>query len=401
MITGFGILSSLGSEENNIVTSLQNGLSGIVFSQEMKKYGLRSKVWGSISTERFQEIPIRLLRFMNLSTMYAYLAMKDAIQNSKLRANVYMKNPRVGIIVGSGSGSAQCYHTVFQKKKNFFKKIGPYSVIKSMSSSISACLGSFFKIYGINYSISSACATSAHCIGHAYELIASGKQDIIFAGGGEELSVESACQFDAMRILSVNFNKKPEHSSRAFDKQRDGFVISGGSGILVLEELNSALSRRANIYAEMIGYGTTCDGNSIFVPSGDGFVRCMIQAIRNINSSIDYINAHGTSTKIGDIKELNAIKKVFYKYSMPYISSTKSMTGHALGASGVQEMIYIILMLKYCFIAPSINIQNLDETARYMNIVQKKKKKVIEVAMSNSFGFGGTNVSLVIKRYHP
>ncbi|VFP79074.1 beta-ketoacyl synthase N-terminal-like domain-containing protein [Buchnera aphidicola] len=399
VITGFGIISSIGSLEKKIVRSLKNGISGIVFSQKMKEYGLYSKVWGKISIKRIKEIPKRFLRFMNLASMYSYLSMKDAIQDSNLYPDIYMKNPRVGMIIGSGSGAAQFYRSIFQIQNNRINKISPYSAIKNMSSSISACLGSFFKIYGINYAISSACSTSANCIGHAYNLISSGEQDIIFAGGGEELSVELASQFDAMRILSVNFNKIPEFSSRAFDKNRDGFVISGGSGIIVLEELNFALSRKANIYAEVIGYGTTCDGNSIIYPSGEGFIRCMNNAIKYIDSSIDYINAHGTSTKIGDIKELNAIKKVFKKSGIPYISSTKSITGHSLGAAGVQEIIYTMLMLKYNFIAPSININNLDFSARNMNIVQKPINKIINIAMSNSFGFGGTNVSLVIKKY--
>ncbi|VFP87910.1 3-oxoacyl-[acyl-carrier-protein] synthase 1 [Buchnera aphidicola (Cinara piceae)] len=398
VITGFGIMSSIGYIKKNIVNSLKKGISGIVFSKMMKKYGLYSKVWGGISTKRFNEIPKRFLRFMNLASMYSYLSMKDAIQDSNLFSDIYMKNPRVGIIIGSGSGAAQFYRSIFQNN-NYLNKISPYTAIKNMSSSISACLGSFFKIYGVNYSVSSACATSANCIGNAYELISTGKQDIIFAGGGEELSVELAAQFDAMRILSINFNNTPEFSSRAFDQHRDGFVISGGSGIIVLEELDYALSRNANIYAEVIGYGTTCDGNNVVYPSGEGFIRCMNDAMKYVNGTVDYINAHGTSTKIGDIKELYAIKKVFKK-SIPYISSTKSMTGHSLGAAGVQEIIYTMLMLKYNFIAPSINIKNLDCFARHMNIIQKPMNKIINIAMSNSFGFGGTNVSLVIKKYY-
>ncbi|WP_075433678.1 beta-ketoacyl synthase N-terminal-like domain-containing protein [Buchnera aphidicola] len=399
VITGFGILSSLGSVKEEIVRSLQNGISGIVFSKAMKELGLRSTVWGDIPFHRCQEIPEKFLRFMNLSSMYSYLSMKDAIKDSGLYADMYMKNPRAGIIIGSGSGSAQAYRSIFQKKKDRRHRISPYIAIKNLSSSISACLGTFFKIYGVNYSICSACATSAHCIGNAYELISSGKQDIIFAGGGEELSIELACQFDAMRILSSNFNDCPHSSSRAFDRDRDGFVLSGGSGVLVLEELNFALSRNAKIYAEIVGYSATGDGNSIVLPSGSGFIRCMKNAMKNIHGSIDYINAHGTSTQIGDLTELSAIKKAFKGLAMPYISSTKSISGHSLGASGVQEIIYTLLMMKYYFIAPSINIDTLDPCISNMNIVQKKMNKIFNTAMSNSFGFGGTNVSLVIQRY--
>ncbi|VFP85648.1 3-oxoacyl-[acyl-carrier-protein] synthase 1 [Buchnera aphidicola (Cinara pseudotaxifoliae)] len=400
VITGFGIISSIGTTEQDIVRSLKNGISGIVFSQKMKKYGLRSTVWGDVSLERMKEIPSRWLRFMNLATIYSYLSFKDAIQDSNLYPEIYMKNPRVGIIIGSGSGPAQCYKSMFNKQKTKFSTISPYFAIKNMSSSISACLGTLFKIHGVSYSINAACSTSSHCIGHAYELISSGKQDIIFAGGGEELSVELAFQFDSMRTLSTHFNHTPECSSRAFDKNRDGFVISGGSGVVVLEELSTALSRNANIYAEVIGYGATSDGYNIVLPSGEGFVRCMQYAARDSIDSIDYINAHSTSTRIGDSTELYAIKKVFEMLGVnPYISSTKSITGHSLGASGVQEIIYTMLMLKYNFIAPSINIDNLDPSAYNMNVVKNVLNTVINVAMSNSFGFGGTNSSLVIKKY--
>ncbi|MGI4816871.1 MAG: beta-ketoacyl synthase N-terminal-like domain-containing protein [Janthinobacterium lividum] len=400
VITGFGIISSIGSTEQDIVKSLKNGISGIVFSQKMKKFGLHSTVWGDVPVDRIREIPSRWLRFMNPATMYSYLSFKDAIQDSNLYPEIYMKNPRVGIIIGSGSGPAQCYTPLFNKQNNKTSTVSPYFAIKNMPSSISACLGALFKIHGVSYSVSSACSTSSHCIGHAYELISSGKQDMIFAGGGEELSVELACQFDSMRTLSTHFNNTPELSSRAFDKNRDGFVISGGSGILVLEELNAALSRNANIYAEVIGYGATSDGYSMVLPSGEGFVRCMEYAMRDTINSIDYINAHGTSTKIGDSTELHAIKKVFNISEVdPYISSTKSITGHSLGASGAQEIIYTMLMLKHNFIAPSINIDTLDSSASNMKIVKNVINSVINVAMSNSFGFGGTNASLVIKKY--
>ncbi|VFP80981.1 3-oxoacyl-[acyl-carrier-protein] synthase 1 [Buchnera aphidicola (Cinara kochiana kochiana)] len=400
VITGFGIVSSIGTTTKNIVKLLKEGISGIIFSKKMKEYGLHSNVWGEVSSRRINQIPKNFLRFMNLESIYSYLSLQDAIKDSKLHPDIYMKNPRVGIIMGSGSGAAKLHTYFFKNKKNNGNKISPYSAIKNMPSSISACLGTFFKIYGINYSINSACSTSAHCIGNAYELISSGKQDIIFAGGGEELSIELARQFDAMRVLSIRFNKTPECSSRAFDKNRDGFVISGGGGVVILEELSFALSRNARIYAEIIGYGATCDGYSMVHPSGDGFVRCMNYATKNVKDSIDYINAHGTSTKIGDIKELDAIKKVFNGFSIPYISSTKSITGHSLGASGVQEIIYTMLMIKYNFIAPSINIDSLDPIAYNMNIVTKPINTVINMAISNSFGFGGTNASLVIKKFY-
>ncbi|VFP78042.1 3-oxoacyl-[acyl-carrier-protein] synthase 1 [Buchnera aphidicola (Cinara cuneomaculata)] len=397
VITGFGIISSIGVTEQNIVKLLKKGISGIVFSKKMKEYGLYSTVWGNVSSKRKNQIPKNFLRFMNSASIYSYLSLQDAIKDSNLHPDVYMENPRVGIIIGSGSGAVSPYTTLLMNKKNNNNKISPYTVIKNMPSSISACLGAFFKIYGINYSISSACSTSAHCIGNAYELISLGKQDIIFAGGGEELSVELAHQFDVMRTLSVRFNETPELSSRAFDKNRDGFVISGGSGVIVLEELKYAVSRNAKIYAEIVGYGTACNGYDVVRPTSDGCVRCMNNAIKGIKNSINYINAHGTSTKIGDIKELNAIKKVFNGFSMPYISSTKSITGHSLGAAGVQEIIYTMLMIKYNFIAPSINIEDLDPIAYNMNIVTKPIDTIINFAISNSFGFGGTNVSLVLK----
>lgn len=401
VITGFGIVSSIGNTKKDIIYSLKNGISGISFSQDMKKIGLRSNVWGDLKVNFASMIPKKFLRFMNDGSIYAFLSMKDAIQDSNLNSTIYAKNPRVGIIVGSGCGSPKSLKYKLYKKKNnkFFKKMSPYIVFKNMTSSISAILGTFFQIYGINYSVSSACSTSANCIGHATELISLGKQDIIFAGGSEELNWEIASQFDAIRVLSKKFNHIPKCASRAFDINRDGFVFSGGSGILVLEELNFALSRNAKIYAEIIGYGSTCDGMSVFYPSIDGAIRCMKIALGSFRDSIDYLNVHGTSTKIGDIQELKAIKKVFGLKNIPFISSTKSITGHSLGASGVQELIYSILMLHNNFIAPSINIENLDPFARDMNIVQKCIKKNISIIMSNSFGFGGTNVSLVIKKY--
>ncbi|WP_075431694.1 beta-ketoacyl synthase N-terminal-like domain-containing protein [Buchnera aphidicola] len=402
VITGLGIISSIGNSKSDIISALKNGVSGISFSNNMKNFGLRSNVWGNLNIDIYKRSlpPKSFLRFMNDASYYAYWSMKNAIQDSKLTPNIYSKNPRIGLVVGSGSGSPKVLTTMFNLIKSHKnpKKIGPFTIIKNMTSSVSAVLGVIFKIYGVNYSINSACATSANCIGHAVDLILSGKQDIVFAGGSEELSVELACQFDAMRVLSTKFNDNPKLSSRAFDINRDGFVISGGSGIIVVEELNFALARKAKIYAEIIGYGSTCDGSSIFEPSGDGTERAMQSALQGLEVSIDYLNAHGTSTKIGDLKELKAIKNVFSK-NIPWISSTKSITGHSLGAAGVHEIIYILLMLTDNFIAPSINIVHLDPLAYNMNIVRKCIQKNFSVAMSNSFGFGGINVSLVLKKY--
>ncbi|AEH39649.1 3-oxoacyl-[acyl-carrier-protein] synthase I [Buchnera aphidicola (Cinara tujafilina)] len=402
VITGFGIISSIGNSKKEIIYSLQNSVSGISFSKNMKNFGLRSNIWGDLNISAYKNIlpPKKFLRFMNDAAYYAFWSMGNAIQDSKLLPRIYEKNPRVGLIIGSGSGSPNNLFNMFHLLKNCNNpsRMGPYVAIKNMTSSISAILGAIFKIYGINYSISSACATSANCIGHAVDLISLGKQDIVFAGGSEELSLELACQFDSMRVLSTKFNDNPVCASRAFDLHRDGFVISGGSGIIVLEELNFALSRHANIYAEMIGYGSTCDGSSLVKPSGKGAERSMRYALKNCQvSSVDYLNAHGTSTKTGDIIELNAIKKFFL--NIPLISSTKSITGHSLGAAGVQEIIYIILMLNNNFIAPSTNIDILDPLAKNMNIVRKYIQKTLSVVMSNSFGFGGINVSLVLRKY--
>ncbi|MCR3755201.1 MAG: beta-ketoacyl-[acyl carrier protein] synthase I [Candidatus Westeberhardia cardiocondylae] len=397
VITGIGIISSIGNNKKEVLTSLKKGKSGIVFSKELKNSGMRSHVWGNIKLETTGLINRKNSRFMNNAAIYAYLAMEQAIQDARLTPNM-ISNDRTGLIVGSGIGSPKNKILSLKKmKKKGLHKIEPYMVIKSMSSGISACLATPFKIRGINYSISSACSTSAHCIGNAMEMIQFGKQDIIFAGGGEELCWEMAYEFDAMGALSTSYNHIPKIASRTYDKNRDGFVISGGSGIIVIEELTHALSRNAYIYAKIIGYGTTSDGYSMVTPSGEGAVRCMKMAIKNIKKPIDYINTHGTSTKIGDTKELWAIRKTFGK-KHPEFSSTKSMTGHSLGASGVHEIIYTILMLKHNFIAPSINIEKPDPYLKNMNIITKTKKKKLTIAMSNSFGFGGTNVTLVISK---
>lgn len=399
VITGIGIISSIGNNKNEVLFSLQSGNSGVKFSDEFKEAGLRSCICGNITlSEEYikEKIDRKNLRFMSDCSIYAYLAMLEAISDANLKKND-ISNCNSGLIVGSGGGSPrnQVFGSDIMRNKGL-RGIGPYMVTKAMASGISACLATAFGIKGISYSISSACATSAHCIGHAVELIQFGKQYIVFAGGGEELTWELSCEFDAMGALSTKYNHIPDKASRTYDKERDGFVISGGAGIVVVEELEHAINRSARIYAEVIGYGVTSDGHDMVSPSGDGAARCMKMAIKHVNH-IDYINSHGTSTKIGDIKELEAIKNVFGN-DIPPISSTKSMTGHSLGAAGVHEVIYSLLMLEHGFIAPSINIENLDVNAKKMNIITKKTKKNLKVVMSNSFGFGGTNASLVLCR---
>lgn len=403
VITGLGIVSSIGNNIKEVLDSLYKAKSGITFSEELKNSGMRSQIWGNIKLSKNDInniISRKILRFMSDSSSYAYIAMLEAIKDSKLTSKQYQNNPRVGLIAGSGGGSpfnqTSCIDGM---RKKGLRGVSPYMVTKIMTSGISACLSTSFKIQGINYSISSACATSAHCIGNAFEQIQLGKQDIIFAGGGEELCWELSCEFDAMGALSTKYNHIPKEASRTYDVNRDGFVIAGGSGIIILEELKHAISRNAHIYAEIIGYGVTSDGSKMVYPSGDGAIRCMRMALSNQHvESVDYLNAHGTSTQIGDLKELESINMVFGKKS-PAISSTKSMTGHSLGAAGVQEIIYSILMLNNEFIAPSINIFNIDPIAKDFNIITKTKKKKLNVVMSNSFGFGGTNASLVMKKY--
>ncbi|CAL1329547.1 beta-ketoacyl-ACP synthase I [Candidatus Providencia siddallii] len=399
VITGLGIISSLGNNIKEVLHSLKNGHTGVTFSEEFKKAGLRSHVWGNIKNlELTKLIDRKFYRFMSDCSAYSYLSMEQAIKDSKLTPD-QISNFRTGIVVGSGGGSPrnQVRGSDGMRAKGL-RGVGPYMVTKAMASGISACLAIPFKIKGINYSISSACATSAHCIGHAVELIKLNKQDLIFAGGGEELSWELSCEFDAMGALSTKYNKTPEKASRAYDQTRDGFVISGGGGVIVVEELEHALKRKAYIYAEIIGYGATSDGIDMVAPSGEGAIRCMKIATKNITNKIDYINTHGTSTQIGDIRELEAIKQVFNNEN-PAISSTKSMSGHSLGAAGVHEIIYTLLMLKHNFIAPSINIQNLDKKAIDFNIIKEPIKKTLNTVMSNSFGFGGTNATLVMCKY--
>ncbi|MBK4775487.1 beta-ketoacyl-[acyl-carrier-protein] synthase I [Candidatus Pantoea edessiphila] len=400
VITGLGIISSIGNNQQEVLNSLIVGRSGITFSKEMKDSGMRSQVWGDIKLDTSGLIDRKISRFMNDASIYAYLSMKEAIKDSRLKSYTYQRNPRVGVIVGSGGGSPhfQVFGADAMRSARGIKAVGPYIVTKAMASGISGCLATSFKIYGINYSISSACATSAHCIGNAVEQIQFGKQDIVFAGGGEELSWEMACEFDAMGALSIHYNNNPEKASRTYDKKRDGFVISGGGGIIVVEELKHALDRNAPIYAEIIGYGATSDGLDMVHPSGDGAVRCMKMAMQYIKNPIDYLNSHGTSTIIGDKVELEAIRKVFGR-TIPNISATKSTTGHSLGAAGVHEAIYCLLMLKHGFIAPSINIDSLDPFAEGINIITKTTKKNLKTVMSNSFGFGGTNATLIMRKY--
>ena len=378
-------------------TSLYNASSGISFDQSQKEMGFRSQVSGQIDLNLEETIERKFLRFMGDGASYNYIAMNEAIEDSGLNEDE-ISNNMTGLIMGSGGPSTKSLLRAFDiTREKGPKKIGPTSVPKVMCSTNSATLSTYFKIKGINYSISSACSTSAHCIGNAYEIIQMGKQDRIFAGGGEELDWTLSALFDAMPALSSKYNDQPSKSSRAFDKHRDGFVIAGGGGVVVLEDLETAVKRNAKIYAEIVGYGATSDGHDMVQPSGEGAERCMIMAKKNIEK-IDYINAHGTSTPVGDIAELKAIKKVF-KDDLPLISSTKSLSGHSLGAAGVHESIYTLLMMNNNFVSESANIEELDEEAVGMNILTSRHDEKIDTAMSNSFGFGGTNASLVFKRY--
>ncbi|MFJ5451723.1 beta-ketoacyl-ACP synthase I [Pectobacterium jejuense] len=398
VITGLGIVSSIGNNQQEVLASLREGRSGITFSQELKDSGMRSHVWGNVKLDTTGLIDRKIVRFMSDASIYAYLSMEQAIQDSGLSDEVYQNNPRVGLIAGSG-GSAryQVFGADAMRSPRGLKAVGPYVVTKSMGSAVSACLATPFKIHGVNYSISSACATSAHCIGNAVEQIQMGKQDIVFAGGAEELCWELACEFDAMGALSTKYNETPEKASRTYDAGRDGFVIAGGGGMVVVEELEHALARGAHIYAEVVGYGATSDGADMVAPSGEGAVRCMKMAMHGVDTPIDYLNSHGTSTPVGDVKELGAIREVFGDHS-PAISATKAMTGHSLGAAGVQEAIYSLLMLEHSFVAPSINVENLDEQAAGLNIVTEPTERKLTTVMSNSFGFGGTNATLVMRK---
>jgi len=398
VITGMGIVSSIGINKQDVLASLKAGKSGISFSESFAEMGLRSQVWGDIDIDMSEHVDRKQLRFMGDAAAYAYVAMKQAIEDSGL-SEEQVSNPRTGIVAGSGGASSE--HQVasadFLREKGV-RRVGPYMVTRCMASTVSACLATPFKIKGVNYSIASACATSAHCIGHAMELIQLGKQDVVFAGGGEELHWTLSAQFDAMGALSSKYNDNPESASRTYDADRDGFVSSGGGGMLVVESLDHALARGAHIYAEVVGYGATSDGLDMVAPSGEGAVRCMQMALENVDGDIDYLNTHGTSTPVGDVKELEAIRTVFGDKQVP-ISATKSLTGHALGAAGVNEAIYSLLMLENDFISPSINISNLDEKAEGLDIVTETRAAKLNTVMSNSFGFGGTNATLVMQKY--
>ncbi|WP_432463050.1 beta-ketoacyl-ACP synthase I [Agarivorans sp. QJM3NY_33] len=399
VITGLGIISSIGNNKEEVLASLQAGKSGITHSAEFEEMKLRSQVWGDLKINPAEHIDRKVMRFMGDAAAFSYMSMEQAIADAGL-GEAHVSNERTGLVVGSGGASSknQTEAADILRTKGV-RRIGPYMVPRTMSSTTSACLATPFKIKGVNYSISSACATSAHCIGHALELIQLGKQDVVFAGGGEELHWSLAMEFDAMGALSTKFNETPELASRTYDTDRDGFVISGGGGMVVVEELEHALARGAKIYAEIVGYGATSDGYDMVAPSGEGAVRCMRQAMQNLTGDIDYVNTHGTSTPVGDVKELGAIQEVFAGNS-PLISATKAMTGHALGAAGVHEAIYSLLMMENDFVAPSININTLDDQAEGLNIVvnQAQPAKLNRV-MSNSFGFGGTNATLVMERF--
>lgn len=398
VVTGMGIVSCLGNDVDSVADSLKSGRSGIRYIDDYEKYGLRSRIAGKPDIDVKAFIERKVLRFMGDASAYAYISMAQAIKDAGLNDDL-VSNPRTGIIMGSGGGSqkaqVESVNTCLEKG---VKRVGPYAVPKTMCSTTSACLATPFKIKGVNYTISSACATSAHCIGNAYEQIQLGKQDIVFAGGGEEEDWRLALLFDAMGALSSKYNDTPETASRPYDATRDGFVISSGGGTLVLEELEHAKARGAKIYAEVVGYGATSDGYDMVAPSGEGAVRCMQQAMANLEGRVDYINTHGTSTPVGDAVELEAIRSVFAD-DLPKIGSTKSLAGHSLGATSVHEAIYSLLMMEQGFVAGSINIKELDPKAADFPIVKVTEPAELNRVMSNSFGFGGTNASLVFDKF--
>ena len=399
VVTGLGIVSCIGNNKVEVLDSLLNTKSGIVFSEEYKKYNFRSQVIGTIKNLNLDEhIDRKQKRFMGGGSAYNFISLKEAIKESGLEEKD-ISSEKTGIIMGSGGPSIKnVVFAVDTVRKSAPKRMGPYIVPRTMASTCSATLAVPLKIKGVNYSISSACATSGHCIGNGMELIQLGKQDIIFAGGGEELDWALSSMFDAMPALSSKFNSTPEKASRPYDANRDGFVIAGGGGALVLEEYEHAKARGAKIYAELTGYGATSDGYDMVQPSGEGATRCMNMALKTTRNKVDYINSHGTSTPIGDTKELEAIQETF-KGNIPKISSTKSLTGHSLGATSVQEAIYCLLMMKNKFISASANIENMDEKAKNFPIVTKvEKDKELNCVMSNSFGFGGTNATLVFEK---
>ncbi|AHA27471.1 beta-ketoacyl-ACP synthase I [Candidatus Liberibacter americanus] len=399
-VTGMGIVSSIGNNISEVSTSLREAKSGITFSEDFARQGFRCKVWGKPSIDTTGMIDRRAMRFLSQGGTWGHIAMQQAIADSGLEPND-ITNERTGLIAGSGGPSTKCIIESAASNEKFgnTRRIGPFAVPKAMSSTASATLSTWFKILGTSYSISSACATSAHCIGNAAELIKYGKQDIVFAGGQEDLDWTMSNLFDAMGAMSSNFNDDPCSASRPYDIKRDGFVISGGGAMLVLEEMNRAKARGAKIYAEILGYGSTCDGHDMVSPSGEGAVRCMRQALSSTEYPVDYINTHGTSTVVGDQKEIEAIREVF-KNNIPHIQSTKSLTGHSLGAAGAQEAIYCLIMMQENFIGESKNIDNIDPKFDGLPIVQKRIDDAkLDVVLSNSFGFGGTNASLLFQRY--
>jgi len=399
VVTGLGVISSIGNNQGEVLESLRSGKSGIEFSQVYADLGFRSQVAGSIKLDPAEHIDRKNMRFMGNGAAYNYLAMQQAIDDAGLEES-QVSNPRTGIIMGSGGPSSanllMAWDTMREKGP---KKVGPFMVPRTMSSTNTATLATPFKIQGLNYTITSACATSAHCIGNAYEQIQWNKQDIVFAGGGDEEHWTTTVLFDAMGALSSKYNDSPTTASRPYDVTRDGFVISGGGGVLVLEELEHARARGATIYAELVGYGATSDGHDMVQPSGEGAVRCMQQALATVDGTIDYINAHGTSTPVGDGKELGAVREVFGD-KIPAITSTKSLTGHSLGAAGAHEAIYSLLMQRHNFISASANITELDPAAEGIPVVRELREGAkLDTIMSNSFGFGGTNATLVFQRY--
>ncbi len=399
VITGMGIVSSLGNNTQEVLASLRAGRSGIETNPEQVERGFRSHVAGTLKLNPEERIDRKLYRFMGAAAAYTYLSMQEAIAHAGLTPE-QVSHPRAGLIVGSGGSSCEnIVETADIVREKGVKRVGPYMVTRTMGSTTSACLATPFGIKGVNFSISSACATSAHCIGSGVEQIQFGKQDIVFAGGGEELHWSQSAMFDAMGALSSKYNDTPTTASRPFDATRDGFVISGGGGVVVLEALDHALARGANILAEVVGYGATSDGYDMVQPSGEGALRCMQQALATVKGRIDYVNTHGTSTPAGDMRELESLAKIFPE-DQPYITSTKSLSGHSLGAAGVHEAIYSLLMLQHGFIAASANITELDPKAAGVNILTKTLENTpINTALSNSFGFGGTNASLVLQRY--
>jgi 3-oxoacyl-[acyl-carrier-protein] synthase-1 len=398
VITGLGVVSSIGNNKDEVTSSLREGRTGIEYIEEYKELGFRSHVAGTVNLDTGELIDRKLRRFMGNSAAYNYIAMKEAIEDSGLDEDM-VSNERTGLIAGSGGASTENVALAIDLlREKGLRRVGPYMVPRTMSSTNSACLATPFRIHGVNYSISSACSTSAHCIGNGYELIQFGKQDIVFAGGGEELHWTLSLMFDAMGALSSKYNDTPETASRAYDVTRDGFVIAGGGGMVVLEELEHARARGAKIYAEVVGYGATSDGYDMVQPSGEGAVRCMQQALSTVDGRVDYINAHGTSTPVGDTRELEAVRTVFGD-DIPRISSTKSLSGHSLGAAGVHEAIFSLLMMQEDFLCASANITEIDPLGADFPIIRERIDNAgTNIMMSNSFGFGGTNATLVFQR---